>query len=78
VDRFIARLQRAVLTSRGVGTSALASLEQVLAALHPAGQPQERVHGFWAVAAEVGPRALISSLVAAAAPLSPEVRTVRP
>ena len=38
VDRFIARLQRAVLTSRGVGTSALASLEQVLAALHPAGQ----------------------------------------
>ena len=78
VDRFIARLQRAVLTSRGVGTSVLESLDQVVAALHPGGRPQERVHGFWAVAAEVGPRALVSSLVAAAAPLSPDVRTVRP
>ena len=78
VDRFIARLQRAVLSSSGVGTAALDRLEQVTAALQPGGRPQERVHGFWAIAAEVGPRALVSSLVAAAAPLSPELRTVRP
>ncbi len=78
VDRFIGRLQRAVLSSSGVGTGALTALEQVTAALNPGGRPQERVHGFWAIAAEVGPRALVSSLVAAAAPLSPELRTVRP
>jgi bacillithiol biosynthesis cysteine-adding enzyme BshC len=78
VDRFIARLQRAVLTSTGAGAGLLDSLHQVSAALLPGGRPQERVHGFWAIAAEVGPRALVSSLIAAAAPLSPEVRTVRP
>ncbi|MGZ3481443.1 MAG: bacillithiol biosynthesis cysteine-adding enzyme BshC [Myxococcaceae bacterium] len=78
VDRFIGRLQRAVLASSGEGTGALEALNQVTAALHPGGRPQERVHGFWAIAAEVGPRALVSSLVAAAASLSPEVRTVRP
>jgi bacillithiol biosynthesis cysteine-adding enzyme BshC len=78
VDRFIARLQRTALVSSGAGTGALEALAQVTTALHPAGRPQERVHGFWAVAAEVGPRALISSLVSAAASLSPELRTVRP
>ena len=78
VDRFIGRLQRAVLLSSGAGTGALTDLEGVAAALFPGGRPQERVHGFWAIAAEVGPRTLVSSLVAAAAPLSPEVRTVRP
>jgi hypothetical protein len=36
------------------------------------------VHGFWGIAAEVGPRALVSALVSAAASLSPELRTVRP
>ncbi len=78
VDRFIARLQRAALVASGVGTGPLEALAQVTTALHPAGRPQERVHGFWAIAAEVGPRALIASLVSAAAPLSPELRTVRP
>ena len=78
VDRLIARLQRAALVGSGVGTRALDALGQVTTALRPAGLPQERVHGFWAIAAEVGPRALISALVSAAAPLSPEVRTVRP
>jgi bacillithiol biosynthesis cysteine-adding enzyme BshC len=78
VDRFIGRLQRAVLAATGAGAGALTDLERVAAALHPGGRPQERVHGFWAIAAEVGPRALVSSLVAAAAPLSPEVRTVQP
>ena len=78
VDRFIARLQRAALRSAGEGTGLLEALDQVTTALHPAGRPQERVHGFWAVAAEVGPRALVSGLVAAATALSPELRTVRP
>jgi len=78
VDRFIGRLQRAALVSSGLGTDALEALAQVTAALQPAGRPQERVHGFWAIAAEVGPRALVSSLVSAAASLSPELRTVRP
>ena len=78
VDRFIARLQRAALVGSGIGTGPLEALGQVTTALRPAGRPQERVHGFWGIAAEVGPRALIDSLVAAAAPLSPEVRTVRP
>ena len=78
VDRFIARLQRAALVGSGIGTGPLEALGQVATALQPAGRPQERVHGFWGIAAEVGPRALIDGLVAAAAPLSPEVRTVRP
>jgi len=78
VDRFIARLQRAALVSSGAGTGTLEALAQVTTALHPAGRPQERVHGFWAIAAEVGPRALVCSLVSAAASLSPELRTVRP
>jgi len=78
VDRFVGRLQRAALVASGAGSGALTDLERVSAALQPGGQPQERVHGFWAIAAEVGPRALVSSLVAAAAPLSPEPRTVRP
>lgn len=78
VDRFIARLQRAVLASHGVGTGVLDALEQVVVALQPGGRPQERVHGFWAIAAEVGPEALVSSLVAAATPLQADVRTVRP
>ena len=76
VDRFIGRLQRAVLASSGVGTGALDALNQVTTALRPAGRPQERVHGFWGIAAEVGPRALVSSLVSAAASLAPGVRTV--
>jgi hypothetical protein len=78
VDRFIGRLQRAALVRSGEGTGFLESLTQVTTSLHPAGQSQERVHGFWGVAAEVGPRALVSSLVTAAASLSPELRTVRP
>ena len=78
VDRFIARLQRAALIRSGEGTGRLEALAQVTTALHPAGRPQERVHGFWGIAAEVGPRALVSSLVSAAASLSPELRTVRP
>jgi hypothetical protein len=78
VDRFIARLQRAALVGSGIGTGPLEALGQVTTALQPAGRPQERVHGFWGIAAEVGPRALIDSLVGAAVPLSPEVRTVRP
>ncbi|HZJ53215.1 MAG TPA: bacillithiol biosynthesis cysteine-adding enzyme BshC [Myxococcaceae bacterium] len=78
VDRLIARLQRTALVGSGVGTGPLEALGQVTTALRPAGRPQERVHGFWGVAAEVGPRALISGLVSAAASLSPEIRTVRP
>ncbi|HEY1416527.1 MAG TPA: bacillithiol biosynthesis BshC, partial [Myxococcaceae bacterium] len=78
VDRFITRLQRAALVRSGEGTGFLEALTQVTTSLHPAGRPQERVHGFWGVAAEVGPRALVSSLVSAAASLSPELRTVRP
>ena len=78
IDRFIGRLQRAALIRSGEGTGFLEALTQVTTALHPAGRPQERVHGFWGVAAEVGPRALVSSLVSAAASLSPEIRTVRP
>jgi hypothetical protein len=78
VDRFIARLQRTALVGSGVGTGPLEALGQVTTALRPGGRPQERVHGFWGVAAEVGPRGLISGLVSAAASLSPEVRTVRP
>ncbi len=78
VDRFIARLQRAALVGSGIGTGPLEALGQVTTALRPAGRPQERVHGFWGIAAEVGSPALIDSLVAAAAPLSPEVRTVQP
>jgi hypothetical protein len=78
VDRFIARLQRAALVGSGLGTGPLEALGQVTTALRPAGRPQERVHGFWGIAAEVGPSALVSSLVAAAASLSPEPRTVRP
>ena len=78
VDRLIARLRRAALVGSGAGTAALEALGQVTTALRPAGLPQERVHGFWSIAAEVGPRALISSLVSAAATLSPELRTVRP
>jgi hypothetical protein len=78
VDRLIARLQRAALVGSGVGTGPLEALGQVTTALRPAGLLQERVHGFWGVAAEVGPRALVSALVSAAASLSPELRTVRP
>jgi hypothetical protein len=78
VDRFLARLQKAALLQSGEGTGFLEALTQVTTAIHPAGRPQERVHGFWGVAAEVGPRALISSLVSAATSLSPELRTVRP
>jgi bacillithiol biosynthesis cysteine-adding enzyme BshC len=78
VDRLVARLQRAALVGSGVGTGSLEALGQVTTALRPAGLFQERVHGFWGVAAEVGPRALVSALVAAAASLSPELRTVRP
>ncbi|HMK73730.1 MAG TPA: bacillithiol biosynthesis cysteine-adding enzyme BshC [Myxococcaceae bacterium] len=78
VDRLLGRLQRRVLESRGAGTEALGRLESLITVLRPGGLPQERVHGFWGVAAEVGPRALVSALVAAARPLSPEVRTVRP
>jgi len=78
VDRLLARLQRRILESRGTGTEALGRLDALIAALRPGGLPQERVHGFWGIAAEVGPRALVSALVAAARPLSPEIRTVRP
>lgn len=78
VDRLMARLQRAALVGSGVGTYPLDALGQVATALRPAGLPQERVHGFWGVAAEVGPRALVSGLVSAATSLSPELRTVRP
>jgi bacillithiol biosynthesis cysteine-adding enzyme BshC len=78
VDRFIARLHRSALVWSGLGTGPLEALAQVTTALRPAGMFQERVHGFWGVAAEVGPRALVSSLVTAAASLSPELRTVRP
>ena len=78
VDRLIARLQRAALVGSGVGTDPLDALGQIATALRPSGLLQERVHGFWGVAAEVGPRALVSSLVSAAASLSPELRTVRP
>lgn len=78
VDRLLARLQRRVLEASGVGGGALTRLNELGAALRPGGLPQERVHGFWAIAAAVGPRALVSSLVEAAAPLSPEVRTVCP
>ena len=78
VDRLIARLQRTAMVSSGLGTGALDALAQVTTALRPAGLFQERVHGFWGIAAEVGPRALVSALVSAAAPLSPELRTVRP
>jgi hypothetical protein len=78
VDRLIARLQRAAMVGSGLGTGALDALAQVTTALRPAGLFQERVHGFWGIAAEVGPRALVSALVSAAAPLSPELRTVRP
>jgi hypothetical protein len=78
VDRLIARFQRAALVGSGLGTDPLEALGQVTTALRPAGLFQERVHGFWGVAAEVGPRALVSSLVSAATSLSPELRTVRP
>ena len=78
VDRLISRLQRAALVKSGLGTGALDALTQVTTALRPAGLFQERVHGFWGIAAEVGPRALVSALVSAAASLSPELRTVRP
>jgi len=78
VDRLIARLQRAALVGSGLGTDPLEALGQVTTALRPAGLFQERVHGFWGVAAEAGPRALVSALVSAANSLSPELRTVRP
>ncbi|HET9155458.1 MAG TPA: bacillithiol biosynthesis cysteine-adding enzyme BshC [Myxococcaceae bacterium] len=78
VDRLLTRLQRAALVGSGVGTGLLEALSQLTTALRPAGLFQERVHGFWGVAAEVGPRALVSALVSAAGSLSPELRTVRP
>ena len=51
-------------------------LDRLLDALRPSGKPQERVYAFPALAARAGCRALVDALVAAAAPLSPDVRDV--
>jgi hypothetical protein len=53
VDRFITRLQRAALVRSGEGTGFLEALTRVTTSLHPAGSPQERVHGFWGVSPEI-------------------------
>ena len=75
VQRLVSRVERAVQAGDRVTAN---RLDRMLAALCPGGVPQERVEAFPVLAARAGPRALVSALVEAAAPLSPEVRSVAP
>jgi bacillithiol synthase len=73
VEKLVTRLERAALARDHV---AAGNLERLLTALRPGGIPQERVYAFPPLAAQVGTRALVSTLVEAARPLSVEVRSV--
>ena len=75
VQRLVTRVERAVAARDRVTAE---RLDRVLQALRPGGAPQERVDAFPALAARAGPQALVSALVAAAAPLSADVRSVFP
>ena len=75
MSKFVERIDRAAL---GRDQVVAERLDRLLAMLRPDGEPQERVYGFAALAARCGPRELIAALVTAAAPLSPEVRSVLP
>jgi len=73
IEKLVHKLERAALAQDRVTAE---RVEQVFMALRPGGVPQERVYAFPAVAAAVGPRALVRALVEAARPLSPEVRSL--
>ena len=73
VEKLVSRLERAALAQDRVTAE---RLEQLFTALRPGGLPQERVYAFPAVAASVGPRALVTALVEAARPLSADVRNL--
>lgn len=75
VGRLVERVEKAALGRDKVGVE---RLDRLLLMLRPDGEPQERVWAFPPLAARLGPRAFIEALVAAAAPLSSEVRSVRP
>ena len=75
VSRLVERIDKAAL---GRDQVVLQRLDRLLQMLCPDGQPQERVYAFPVLAARSGPRALIAAMVAAAQPLSAEVRSVRP
>jgi bacillithiol biosynthesis cysteine-adding enzyme BshC len=74
VERLLERIEKAAAAR---DTVVVERLDRLLQMLRPGGAPQERVYAFPQVAARVGPRALVSALVAAASPLSPEPRSVR-
>jgi bacillithiol synthase len=73
VEKLVSKLERAALAR---DHAAAERLDRLLTALRPGGVPQERVYAFPALAARVGPRALVTALVQAAGPLSPDVRSV--
>jgi bacillithiol synthase len=73
VEKLVSRLERAALAQ---DHAAEERLDLLLTALCPGGVPQERVYAFPALAARVGPRVLVTSLIEAAMPLSPDVRSV--
>ena len=81
-NRTRATIERAVerLTARYARTLALAdensagALHRAQALLYPDGEPQERVFAFPSFAADAGPRAFVSSILAAVKPFEPAVQ----
>lgn len=70
-SRLAGRYRRAQETTDGVR---LERARRAQRALFPDGQPQERVFGFAAYAARVGPRALVERVLAAVDPWHPDVK----
>ncbi len=73
VEKLVTRVERAARARDHVTAD---NLERLWTALRPDGNPQERVYAFPPLAAQVGTRALVATLVEAAHPLSADVRSV--
>ena len=73
VGRLVAGVEQALVRRDDVTVK---RLDHLLEALRPSGKPQERVYAFPALAAHAGSRSLVDAVLAASAPLSPDVRDV--
>lgn len=73
LDRLVDRSRRAVIEGDAVVAERLARFQALLA---PRGEPQERVLGFAAFAAQVGAGALIDRIVDSAHPFDGSLRTI--
>lgn len=73
VEKLVTRVERAALARDHVAAD---NLEKLWTSLQPDSMPQERVYAFPPLAAQVGTRTLVNTLVEAARPLSADVRSV--